>query len=74
MKASLQLGIIGGEEKRSLECYFDSRYFNQRKSYDEYYVDAPQEIEIALAMNDLMIISEAFKVRVLPDGIVISDY
>ena len=61
------LGIISGDNKRSLECYVHPAYFRQRKSYDEYYIDVTS-VEIALDFNDLTILAENFKVRVLEDG------
>lgn len=65
---NLGSGIISGEAKRNLECYIDSRFFRQRKSYDEYYVDT-DSVELSLGINDLMILAEDFDVRVMTDSI-----
>mgnify|MGYP003646193876 CR=1 FL=1 len=58
-----RLGIISGESKRLLEDYVDTRYFSQRKSYDEWVVDY-DEIELSLDLKDLFILSERFEIRV----------
>jgi len=74
MKVSIELGLISGDQKRCLECYLDSRHFTQRKTYDEYYVDAGLDMDMSLTINDLMIIAEDFSVAVLPGGISITNY
>ena len=74
MKVRLEIGsigIIGGDDKRALECYVDTRMFRQRKSYDEYYIDCTN-IEVDIDLNDLMILGEDFKVVVLSDSVIIS--
>ena len=58
-----RLGIISGDSKRLLEGYVDTRYFSQRKSYDEWVVDY-DEIELELDLKDLFILSEKFEIRV----------
>jgi len=60
---SINLGIITGEQKRALEQYIDSRFFSQRKSYDEYYVDI-DVVQIEITVNDLLILAENFKITV----------
>ena len=69
----LNLGIITGEQKRSIERYVDSRFFEQRKTYDEFYVRTPTA-EFNLHLNDLMILAEDFQVSVLSNSIQISDW
>ena len=77
MNTRLELGSIGiiqGDEKRALEDYVDPRYFSQRKSYDEYYIDTTNvRLNRVLDLNDLMILAERFKVTVLEDCVIISD-
>ena len=65
---ALGLGIISGDQKRSLECYVDSRFFRQRKSYDEYYVDVG-EVKFSGGINDLMILAEEFIINITPSSI-----
>ena len=66
------LGIISGEQRRSLECYVDARAFRQRKTYDEYYVDLTN-FECNLDLRDLMILAERFKIKVLEDSVMVTD-
>ena len=68
LSVNLDLGIISGEKKRALECYVDSRYFTQRKSYDEYYVVA-DNVSADLGINDLMILAENFTVTITVDSV-----
>ena len=65
------LGIVEGDEKRRLEDYIDVRFFSQRKSYDEYYVDITN-CTVDIDLGDLMILAESFKVIVLDDSVVIT--
>jgi len=66
------LGIISGEQRRSLECYVDARAFRQRKTHDEYYVDLTN-FECNLDLRDLMILAERFKIIVLEDAVIVTD-
>jgi hypothetical protein len=67
----LELGIIDGDQKRRLECYVDSRFFRQRKSYDEYYVDVDY-VSFELSIDDLMILAEQFTVTVTANSVALS--
>lgn len=58
-----KLGIIGGDAKRQLEVYVDSRLFSQRKDYDEYTINV-NEVKIRMDIKDLFILSNSFDVRV----------
>ena len=60
------LGLITGDEKRVLECYIDARLFDQRKCYDEYYVQQLVHL-VDLYINDLMRLAEQFTVTVGSD-------
>ena len=66
------IGIIEGESKRVLECYVDSRLFEQRKSYDEYFVNV-SNVEVDLGVKDLMLLAEVLTVKVLSDCVSISN-
>ena len=68
---TLRLGIITGEQKRSLERYVDPSLFKQRKNYDEYYVD-PFYKEFQYELADLMVISKMFNVTISSNEIEIS--
>lgn len=59
----LNLGIIEGYKKRVLENYIDGRFFIQRKSYDEYYVEI-EDIELSWTINDLIELSNYFNISV----------
>ena len=60
-----RLGVISGESKRLLEDYVDTRYFSQRKSYDEWWIaDYTTLLELELELSDLFILSEKFEIRV----------
>ena len=74
MKVNINLGIIEGNAKRTLECYIDSRLLRQRKNYDEYYVDVHSTIDTDWRLGDLMILAEHFKVVVEPGSIEIEDH
>ena len=67
----LNIGIIEGDDKRALENYVDVRYFRQRKSYDEYYIDVT-DIDLKLDVNDLRILADNFKIQVLSDYVELS--
>lgn len=72
MKVELDLGnlgIIEGDAKGILEYYIGTEPFIQRKSYDEYYVRPDGILMIDLDISDLMILAEAFIVRVYWDGV-----
>jgi len=71
IKIEFSLSIITGDEKRLLEDYVDSRYFVQRKSYDEYYVKC-QIDSLNVDLTDLMILAKQFRVEVLPMSVVIT--
>lgn len=71
MKLFVNVGIITGDQKKVLECYIDSRYFRQRKSFDEYYVDADRD-NFKPGINDLQILAEQFVVEVTTDAVLIS--
>ena len=64
------LGIIGGDAKRFLEQYIDMRSFEQRKSYDEYYVNASND-KYMLNIDDLSEMSSYFSVSVDHSGVVL---
>jgi len=64
----LEFSIIDGDTMRFLENYLDSRIFEQRKSFDEYYVRANQ-VEMELDLGILMILSEGVHVEVYKDSI-----
>jgi hypothetical protein len=66
------LGILSGEQKRALECYIDSRIFDQRKTFDEYTLNSTNTYS-ALDLDDLRILAENFKVRVLEDSVLLAD-
>ena len=75
MKVRLELGTLGiitGKERRVLECYVDSRLFRQRKTFDEYYVDATN-FEVDVDLQDLMILADNFKIIVLGDSVLIAE-
>jgi len=69
---NLELGIISGDQKRALECYVDSRFFKQRKSYDEYYVEI-DTVVFNHGINDLMILAEEFSVVITSNFIYLKD-
>lgn len=62
------LGIMEGDKKRALECYVDAREFQQRKSYDEYFLNNNLR-NIELDIRDLLILAEQFIVTVGVDTI-----
>ena len=64
----LEFSIIDGDTMRFLENYLDSRIFEQRKSFDEYYVMSNQ-VEMELDLGILMILSEGVQVEVYNDSI-----
>lgn len=64
----ISVGIITGDQKRVLECYIDARFFRQRKSFDEYYVDV-DIVEFDHGINDLMILASEFSVSVTSNSI-----
>ena len=65
------IGIIQGDEKRFLETYgFDC--FDQRKSYDEYYINRNQR-EHMLNIDDLIDMSNYFKVSVNFDAVYLEE-
>ncbi len=65
------LGIMDGDKKRALECYVDVREFQQRKSYDEYYLNNSAR-DLELDIRDLLILAEQFIVTVGIDTIYLS--
>lgn len=68
------LGIISGEQKRLLESFIGSKYFEQRKNYDEYYFSANMiAVEEDIGVHDLMVIADLFHVEVFPNSLHISD-
>ena len=67
----LKIGIIEGDDKRALENYVDSRFFRQRKQYDEYYIDV-DDVDLKLDVNDLRILADNFKVQVFSDYVELS--
>ena len=64
----LEFSIIEGDTMRFLENYLDTRIFEQRKSFDEYYVMSNQ-VEMELDLGILMILSEGVHVEVYNDSI-----
>ena len=64
----LEFSIIDGDTMRFLENYLDTHIFEQRKSFDEYYVMANQ-VEMELDLGILMILSEGVQVEVYKDSI-----
>lgn len=64
----LEFSIIDGDTMRFLENYLDSRIFEQRKSFDEYYVGTNQ-VEMELDLGILMILSECVHVEVYNDSV-----
>ena len=63
------IGIIQGDEKRHLEDYLDAIFFDQRKDYDEYYINVKEVEFVDVTLQDLMYLSERFKVVILNDVI-----
>ena len=57
------MGIVEGNIVRFLENYFDSRIFEQRKSYNEYHITT-DEVEVEMSLEILTILSEQVKVVV----------
>lgn len=72
MITELNLGIITGKQKRLLERYVDKDLFRQRKSYDEYYVNA-DFLGTSFTINELMILAEEFDVSVERSGITLGN-
>jgi len=70
--AEVKIGLISGEQKRIIEPYLDARFFRQRKTYDEYYVDI-DVIEGNFSIRDLMILAEGFDIEVKSNRIIISE-
>ena len=68
----LSMGIISGDDKRTLEEYIDSSNFKQRKSYDEYYV-VNKTLDLNLDLGLLMILAESFDIEVHSDQVSIID-
>jgi len=68
----LSMGIISGDDKRTLEEYIDSSNFKQRKSYDEYYV-VNKTLDLNLDLRLLMILAESFDIEVHSDQVSIID-
>lgn len=66
------LGIIEGWQKKALECYVDSRLFEQRRDFDEYTVSATN-VDANVDLKDLMLLAESFSIKVGTDEIYISD-
>lgn len=64
----LEFSIIDGDTMRFLENYLDTRIFEQRKSFDEYYVMTNQ-VEMELDLGILMILSEGVHVEVYNDSV-----
>ena len=62
------IGIIEGDDKRALENYVDVRCFDQRKNYDEYYINTDNH-ELIIDIKDLMILAENFIVKVGSDAV-----
>ena len=64
----LEFSIIDGDTMRLLENYLDTRIFEQRKSFDEYYVMTSQ-VEMEVNLGILMILSEGVHVEVYKDSV-----
>lgn len=67
-----RLGVISGEQKRTLEAYADPNVFTQRKNYDEYYITC-KHMEAEFSVNDLMLLAKSFEVVVGPEFVMLLD-
>jgi len=66
------LGIISGEQRNLLKRFVDSEHFQQRKCYDEYYINI-SATKAEFTVNDLMFLAQEFKVTVHTTYIMIED-
>ena len=72
MRLNLDFDIVDGDTVRSISDYIDTRFFTQRKSFDEYYCDL-KYINVNIDLGDLLILSESVKVTIENGEVYITD-
>lgn len=72
MRLILDFSIVTGDTVRAIADYIDTRYFTQRKSFDEYYCDV-KVLDVDMELADLLILSESVNVLIEDGNIHITD-